>query len=295
MDTNLLGPTAWFLLNQARPHHSVLRFGKALMGAPAMALAELRDHESTQETLDLAHRWSAESIEALAPLLRDIPSARLYEESLKMLEAGYGLETYHLMREYNLFQQIFPTIAEHFTSDYSSKTEQMLDLAFDSTDQRLEEGKRVNPAFMFAAIYWYPLVALAEKLMEQRNLCYYDAIMEASNLLLDEVVKSIAIPRRHTTTIREIWQLQLRLPRRTGKRAFRLLELNKFRAGFDFLLMRREIEDDETKELADWWQTFEATGRNQRQIMVAELGAPKTTRNKPRRRNPSPKKTNPEE
>jgi poly(A) polymerase len=236
---------------------------------------------------------TAAPIEELAPLLRDIPSARLYEESLKMLEAGYGLETYHLMREYNLFQQIFPAIAEHFTEDYSSQTEQMLDLAFDSTDQRLEEGKRVNPAFMFAAIYWYPLVALAEKLMEQRNLCYYDAIMEGSNVLLDEVVKSIAIPRRHTATIRDIWQLQLRLPRRTGKRAFRLLELNKFRAGFDFLLMRREMEGDETKELADWWETFESTGRNQRQIMVAELGAPKTTRGKPRRR--SPKKTSPAE
>ncbi|MFY3326560.1 polynucleotide adenylyltransferase PcnB [Vibrio fluvialis] len=232
---------------------------------------------------------TAAPIEHLAPLLRDIPAARLYEESLKMLQSGYGLETYHLMREYNLFQQLFPTIARHFTDDYSSKTEQMLDLALDSTDQRMEEGKRINPAFMFAAMLWYPMMELADELTQQRHFNEYDAVMEASNRILDEVVKSIAIPRRHTATIREIWQLQLRLPRRTGKRAFRLMELNKFRAGFDFLEMRGEVEDGETKLLADWWETFQNAGRNMRQAMVLDLdGGAKTTT--PRRRKPSSRK-----
>ncbi len=232
---------------------------------------------------------TAAPIEHLAPLLRDIPAARLYEESLKMLQSGYGLETYHLMREYNLFQQLFPTIARHFTDDYSSKTEQMLDLALDSTDQRMEEGKRINPAFMFAAMLWYPMMELADELTQHQRFKEYDAVMEASNRILDEVVKSIAIPRRHTATIREIWQLQLRLPRRTGKRAFRLMELNKFRAGFDFLEMRGEVEDGETKLLADWWETFQNAGRNMRQAMVLDLdGGAKTTT--PRRRKPSSRK-----
>lgn len=232
---------------------------------------------------------TAAPIEDLAPLLRDIPAARLYEEMLKMLQSGHGLETYHLMREYNLFQQIFPTIARHFTEDYSSHSEHMLDLVLDSTDLRIEEGKRINPAFMFAAIFWYPMVKLAEEMMETHNLNYYDAIMEASNKILDEVVKSIAIPRRHTATMREIWQLQLRLPRRNGKRAFRLMELNKFRAGFDFLEMRGEVEDGEVKQLADWWQTFQTAGRNMRQAMVTDLDSlskPSGTR----RRRPSTRK-----
>ncbi len=232
---------------------------------------------------------TAAPIEDLAPLLRDIPAARLYEEMLKMLQSGHGLETYHLMREYNLFQQIFPTIARYFTEDYSSQAEHMLDLALDSTDLRIEEGKRINPAFMFAAIFWYPMAQRAEELMESQNLSYYDAIMEASNKILDEVVKSIAIPRRHTATIREMWQLQLRLPRRNGKRAFRLMELNKFRAGFDLLEMRGEIEEGDTKQLADWWNTFQAAGRQMRQAMVADLDSP----GKPsgtRRRRPSSRK-----
>ncbi|MDW3171197.1 polynucleotide adenylyltransferase PcnB, partial [Vibrio sp. Y184] len=160
---------------------------------------------------------TAAPIEEMAPLLREIPSARLFEESLKLLQSGHGLETYHLLREYNLFQQLFPAISEHFTEDYSSHTEQMLDLVLDSTDMRIEDGKRINPAFMFAGMLWYPLCALADKLMDQHNLCHYDAIMEASNIILDDQVRTIAIPRRHTATIREIWQLQLRLPRRNGK------------------------------------------------------------------------------
>ncbi|CAM4257111.1 polynucleotide adenylyltransferase PcnB [Vibrio agarivorans] len=237
---------------------------------------------------------TAEPIEHLAPLLRDIPAARLYEESLKMLQSGYGLETYHLMREYNLFQQLFPRVAEFFTEDYESPTEQMLDLALDSTDQRHDEGKRINPAFMFAAILWYPVKALADHFMQSRKMTEYDAIMEAGNVVLDEQVRSTAIPRRHTATIREIWQLQLRLPRRTGKRAFRLMELNKFRAGFDFLEMRGEIEQGETKELAEWWSTFQNAGRNMRQAMVADLDD--TSGKSPRRRRSRsnrPKKSKP--
>ncbi|WP_282177247.1 polynucleotide adenylyltransferase PcnB [Vibrio nereis] len=230
---------------------------------------------------------TAAPIEYMAPLLRDIPPARLYEESLKMLQSGHGLETYHLMREYNLFQQLFPTIAEYFTKEYTSNTEQMLDLVLDATDQRIEEGKRINPAFMFAAMLWYPLQEKAKWLMEKRKLSHYDAIMEASNIILDEQVRSIAIPRRHTATIREIWQLQLRMPRRNGKRAFRLMELNKFRAGFDFLEMRGEVEGGETEQLAKWWNTFQSAGRNMRQAMVADIdgstsgsGAPKKRRRK---------------
>ncbi|NOI82849.1 polynucleotide adenylyltransferase PcnB [Vibrio tubiashii] len=228
---------------------------------------------------------TAEPIEELSTLLQDIPPARLYEESLKMLQSGHGLETYHLMREYNLFQQLFPTISEFFTEDYSSQTEQMLDLVLDSTDQRIEEGKRINPAFMFAAMLWYPLQEKANQLMEKRKLSFYDAIMEASNYVLDDQVRTIAIPRRHTATIREIWQLQLRMPRRNGKRAFRLMELNKFRAGFDFLEMRGEIEQGDTELLAKWWETFQNAGRNMRQAMVADLdssaeGLPKQRRRK---------------
>jgi poly(A) polymerase len=234
---------------------------------------------------------TAAPIQELAHLLRDIPAARLFEESLKLLQSGNGLETYHLLREYDLFQQLFPDIAQEFTEDQSSQTEKMIELVLESTDKRIQEGKRINPAFMFAALLWYPLNHMAERLMEKRNFAYYDAIMEASNMILDEQVSSIAIPRRHTATIREIWQLQLRLPRRSGKRATRLLELNKFRAGFNFLEMRGEIEQGDTQELAKWWQTYQNAGRNMHQAMVTELGG--TASGQRRRRSYRNKKRKP--
>ncbi len=234
---------------------------------------------------------TAAPIEDLAPLLRDIPPARLYEESLKMLQTGVGLETYHLMREYGLFQELFPVVAEFFTEEYDSLTEQMLDLSLDSTDLRIQDGKRVNPAFMFAAILWYPVMSLSKQLAQQRNFSEYDAMMEAANIVLDRVVQRIAIPRRHTTTVREIWQMQFRLERRTGKRAFRLLELNKFRAGFDFLLMRGEIEGGDVKVLAEWWSAFQNADRDQRQLMVNSLGKPVNPRSKGSRRRSSNRNT----
>jgi poly(A) polymerase len=160
----------------------------------------------------------------------------------------------------------------------------------DATDERIEEGKRVNPAFMFAAMLWYPMMEYATQLMS-KGMSEYDAIMEASNSILDEQVKSTAIPRRHTATIREIWQLQLRLPRRSGKRAYRLMELNKFRAGFDFLEMRGEIEGGEVAALAKWWATFQSAGRNMRQAMVNDLGGSSSRSGSRRRRTPKKSKS----
>ena len=220
---------------------------------------------------------TAAPIKELAYLLEDIPAARLFEESLKLLQSGQGMKTYQLLREYDLFRPLFPLVADDFTEEGNSKTEQVIELVLNSTDKRIREGKRINPAFMFAALLWYPLTKQANLLMDQHNISYYDAIMEASNIILDQQVKSIAIPRRHTATIREIWQLQLRLPRRTGKRAWRLMELNKFRAGFDFLEMRGQVEQGETEVLAQWWKTFQNAGRNMRQAMVNDLGQSKSS------------------
>ncbi|MFC1234585.1 polynucleotide adenylyltransferase PcnB [Vibrio sp. F74] len=235
---------------------------------------------------------TADPILDLAYLLEDIPSARLFEESLKLLQSGQGFETYLLMRDYDLFKALFPLVAEEFTDEGDSETEHMIELVLDSTDKRINEGKRINPAFMFAALLWYPLNRVARQMMEEKGLAYYDAIMEASNVVLDQQVKNIAIPRRHTATIREIWQLQLRLPRRSGKRATRLMELNKFRAGFDFLEMRGEVEQGEAKELAKWWQTYQNSGRNTRQAMSNDLGDDKPSFR--RRKNYRNKKSKPE-
>lgn len=232
---------------------------------------------------------TAAPIHQLANLLQDIPSARLFEESLKLLQSGDGLATYKLMREYNLFQQLFPLLSEHFTEDHSSQTELMIEHILAATDKRIVDEKRVNPAFMYAAMLWYPMVTRAEEISITSGLSYYDAFMVASNDILDEQVKSIAIPRRFTTTVRDIWQQQVRFSRRSGKRAFKMLEHPKFRAAYDFLEMRGNFESEDIAELAGWWNEFQSADRNKRGKMVQLINEGDGQR-RPRRRRPQRRK-----
>ncbi|MBI3311060.1 MAG: polynucleotide adenylyltransferase, partial [Serratia liquefaciens] len=145
-----------------------------------------------------------------------IPPARLFEESLKLLQAGYGYPTYLKLCEYQLFQPLFPQIARHFTPNHDTPMERILAQVLKNTDYRLQNDMRVNPAFLFAAMLWYPLLEHAQKLAQESGLAYYDAFALAMNDVLDEQCRSLAIPKRITTLVRDIWQLQLRLSRRQG-------------------------------------------------------------------------------
>lgn len=93
-----------------------------------------------------------------------------------------------------------------------------------NTDTRIHNDMRVNPAFLFAAMFWYPLLEAAQKIAQESGLAYYDAFALAMNDVLDEACRSLAIPKRLTSLTRDIWQLQLRMSRRQGKRARKLME-----------------------------------------------------------------------
>ena len=154
---------------------------------------------------------TAEPIPRLATLLNDIPPARLFEESLKLLQAGYGYETYKLLCEYHLFQPLFPTITRYFTENGDSPMERIIEQVLKNTDTRIHNDMRVNPAFLFAAMFWYPLLETAQKIAQESGLTYHDAFALAMNDVLDEACRSLAIPKRLTTLTRDIWQLQLRM------------------------------------------------------------------------------------
>ncbi|WP_261858339.1 polynucleotide adenylyltransferase PcnB [Photobacterium sanguinicancri] len=236
---------------------------------------------------------TAAPIKELSTLLRDIPAARLFEESLKLLQSGQGFATYELLREYNLFQQLFPIQSEHFTEDKNSDTEKMIAYILKATDKRIAKDMRVNPAFMYAAMLWYPMTTRAEEISITSGLSYYDAFMVAANDILDEQVKTIAIPRRHTTTVRDIWQQQLRFTRRTGKRAFKAMEHPKFRAAYDFLEMRSNFEGDDVSELAQWWNDFQHGDNTNRNKMVQQINDGSGSR-RPRRRKPQQRRRKPQ-
>lgn len=106
---------------------------------------------------------TAEPLPRTAALLHDVPPARLFEEVLKLLQAGYGYQTYMLLREYSLFQPLFPTITRYFTERGDSPMERIISQVLKNTDTRIHNDMRVNPAFLFAVMFWYPLLETAQK------------------------------------------------------------------------------------------------------------------------------------
>lgn len=223
-----------------------------------------------------------EPIKTLAPLLKNIPPARLFDESLKLLQTGNGLKTYKLLRQYHLFEQLFPALMPYFTANEDSFAEKMLNTALRSTDERVKDNLRLNPAFLFAAFFWYPLREKVEQLKNEGGLNNYDAYALAANEVLSQFCSALAAPRRHTATIREIWGLQLQLSKRYGSYPLRTLEQPKFRAAFDLLAMRAEIEGGEAIELTKWWHEFQFSSEQQRNEMIK--AQEKTSPNRKRRR-----------
>ncbi len=203
-------------------------------------------------------RETAEPIPRLAVLLHDIPPARLFEEVLKLFQAGHGESTYRLLCEYQLFQPLFPLISHNFSEHGDSYMERMVIRVLANTDQRLRNDMRVNPAFLFVAILWYPLLEHVQKLIQDRGLFYFDAFVMAMNDILDKQCRTLAIPKRLTALMRDMWQLQLRLSRCQGKRAYKLIEHPKFRAAYDLLRLRAEVENNtELRRLSRWWWEFQ--------------------------------------
>ena len=227
---------------------------------------------------------TAEPIPRLATLLNDVPPARLFEEALKLLQAGYGYRTWQMLCEYQLFQPLFPTLARHFTEQGDSMMERMVAQVLKNTDTRLHNDLRVNPAFLFAAMFWYPQLESAERIAQESGLTYYDAFALSMNDTLDEACRALAIPKRITTLVRDIWQLQLRMSRRHGKRAWKLMEHPKFRAAYDLLALRADVEKNpELQRLTQWWGEFQAAVPVQQKTMLNTLGDDPQPRRKPRR------------
>ncbi|MDF2785935.1 MAG: pcnB [Pantoea eucrina] len=227
---------------------------------------------------------TAEPIPRLATLLNDVPPARLFEEALKLLQAGYGYRTWQMLCEYQLFQPLFPTLARHFTEQGDSMMERMVAQVLKNTDTRLHNDLRVNPAFLFAAMFWYPQLESAERIAQESGLTYYDAFALSMNDTLDEACRALAIPKRITTLVRDIWQLQLRISRRHGKRAWKLMEHPKFRAAYDLLALRADVEKNpELQRLTQWWGEFQAAVPVQQKTMLNTLGDDPQPRRKPRR------------
>jgi len=201
----------------------------------------------------------------LSHLLTGIPAARLYDEILKLFLSGKGVQTFEMLRRYGLFSALFPQTDHCLNSEENDFPRMFVARALENSDQRIAESKSVTPYFLLSAFLWEPVQILAKKKMnngEDESFAYQHAASE----VLSKQIKSISIPKRITQSMREVWLLQQRFDRRIGVRPYRLLGHPRFRAAYDFLLLRAET-GGANKELAEWWTRFqEASEAEQRKM-----------------------------
>ncbi len=235
-------------------------------------------------------------IKPLASLLNNIPAARMFEEFNKLFLSGKALDNFHQLRHYGLFTYFFPATDYALKNNVDEHIEKLIVLALKNTDTRIANEQRVTPAFLFAAILWYPLQAALRHINAQQKLTPQDAFFAAYHQVMTEQQQAIAIPKRFQLVIKDIWILQDRLTRREPKKVMKTFQLPKFRAGYDFLLLRSEIEQNSLVEDALWWKNFQDVQPETQQQMLKQLPnkSPRRTvrkRKKPKAANSKPSST----
>jgi poly(A) polymerase len=221
-----------------------------------------------------------EPIRQLGSLLQNVPPARLFEEMLKLLLSGHATECLLQLRNEGLHHGMLPMLDVILEQPLG---ERFVMLALNRTDERVREDKPVSPAFLFAALLWHEVLA-AWKARQAEGVREMPALAAAMDEVIAAQIEKLAIPRRYTTDMRELWDLQARLLNRSGRRPYRLLEHPRLRAGYDFLALRCESGEVDM-EVAQWWDRFMSAGDEQRAAMLLpDKGGGKRRR---RRRRPS--------
>ncbi|WP_374961843.1 polynucleotide adenylyltransferase PcnB [Spongiibacter tropicus] len=225
----------------------------------------------------------------LAPLLEDIAAARMFDEVLKLFMNGRALQTYALMQRYGLFAPLFPA-TQRLLDTQSPATTELIHQGLANTDARIQEGKPVTPAFLYAILLWPVVKQLHQELLDD-GVPPIPALHQAAERCLHKQQQRVAIPKRFSLPMRDIWELQLRFEKQSGKRAAQLVENRYFRAGYDFLLLREQAGEVEG-QLSQWWQAFYEAQPDTRQGMQqhAQDDSDRERRPRPRRRRRRPRK-----
>ncbi|HLQ00997.1 MAG TPA: polynucleotide adenylyltransferase PcnB [Burkholderiales bacterium] len=218
-------------------------------------------------------------ISEMAHLLENVPPSRVYEEMQKLLLSGHAATSLRQLRSEGLHRGLLPLLDVMFEQPMG---ERFVTLALEQTDSRVRSGKSVSPAFLFAALLWHEVLAAWKKARE-RGLKPIPALYQAMDAVLDIQTDKLAIPRRFTAVMKEIWALQPRFEQRSGRRPFALMTHERFRAGFDFLVLRC-ASGEAPEELSRWWQKFQDAGEDERQSMLLAPQPDERRRRRRRRR-----------
>ena len=215
----------------------------------------------------------------LAPLLANIPRARIFDEALKLLLSGHALRGVHQLRAEGLHHGMLPLL-DTILDDPTG--ERFITAALKSTDERIQSDRTSSPAFLFGTLLW-PQVLKRWQALEAGGEKPQPALFQAMDDVLDAQRVLLSIPRRYDGMMKEIWALQPRFEQRGGQRPYRLLEHPRFRAAYDFLLLRAESGEVE-KELGEWWTRFQSVDDDERTGMLMTDSTPKPRRKRRRRK-----------
>ena len=205
-------------------------------------------------------------IRELAYLLDGVPPARLFDEVLKLFLSGFGAKSFDLLQRYGLFDHLFPMSAAAFALPPYAYAREMLELGLANTDARILADKPVTPTFLFAVLLWS---AVLRELNERQAGPAPDLaqLMQACDAVLRAQQSRVAIPRRFAVPMRELLMLQPRFNRRSGLKALSLLQHPRFRAAYDFLLLRAQVGVADS-ELAAWWTDIQLLPQEERVALV---------------------------
>ena len=219
-------------------------------------------------------------IREMAELLENVPPARVFDEMLKLLFSGHAVECVRRLREDGLHHGLLPLLDVILEQPLGEK---FVLLSLENTDQRIRAGKTTSPGFLFATLLWHEVLANWQTRNAKGDLTI-PALYDAMDQVLEQQGEKLAITRRIAGDIKDIWALQPRFEKRNGKSPWRLVDQPRFRAGYDFLLLRA-LSGEIAQELADWWTEFQDADQDRREAMLLTDTAVK----KPRRRKPRSK------
>ena len=216
---------------------------------------------------------TAEPIPRLAGLLAEAAPARLFEECLKLFLSGHAVESFLRLEKHGLLPVLLPESAQALKANRSGALRRMLLEGLRGTDERVANDEPVSPAFLFALLLW-PAYCRALATLQAQGMHAVEAQRRAADRVTVHQLQTIALPRRFSLPMQEIWLLQTRFSLRQRKRVFRLLSHPRFRAAFDFLCIRQAASPEHAEDIAFWREAQTQSGDELAAQLDAQASAP---------------------
>ena len=207
------------------------------------------------------HSETLNEIRSSIDLLKSIPYSRLFDEVMKFFLTGHAQESMVLFKKYNLSNIYFPSL-ENNNKIFNN----FLLQALENTDLRIKNDQSVSPGFLLAVFLWHDVDELFKKYKKKFPHPSL-ALNKAIDDVFHEQARIFPIQKRFSIAMSEIWRLQPKFNSTSSKKIYRLLGHPRFRASYDFLLLRcQTLEISES--IALWWTKFIESNKENQDLLI---------------------------